>query len=759
VKRVLDVDLEVRRLLSRMTLEEKVAQLLSVPVEVLVEGKRLSREKAGELLKHGIGEVTRVSGSRLGLKPREAARLANEIQRFLVEETRLGIPAIIHEESLSGLMAPTATNFPQSIGLASTWDPELVYRVASEIRRQALLVGARQCLAPVLDVCRDPRWGRTEETYGEDPYLVAAMGVAYVRGLQSDDLSQRVIATPKHFAAHGFPEGGRNTAQVHVGVRELREVFLYPFEAAVKEGGALSVMAAYHEIDGVPCHTNYWLLTEVLRGEWSFRGFVVSDYFAIRQLITVHRVAGDELEAAIQALEAGVDVELPGADCYKRLMNAVREGVISERAVEEAAARVLRAKYLLGLFENPYVDEAAVPESLDSREARELALEAARKSIVLLKNDGTLPLPKDLRAIAVIGPNAAEGRALLGDYTYTAHLALEELAVEAVSILEGIRRRVSPGTEVLYARGCDILSDDRSGFKEAVEAAEKADVVVAVMGERSGLIWFDKGRQFTSGEGVDRPDLRLPGVQEELIRELHKVGKPIVLVLVNGRPLAIGEVLPYVNAVVEAWYPGEEGGTAVADVLFGDYNPGGKLPITFPRSVGQVPIYYSRKPSSFHNYIYLESKPLFPFGYGLSYTKFEYRGLRVEPQEVRAGGVISVTVAVRNVGDVEGDEVVQLYVAREHAGVARPVMELKGFKRVTLKPGEEKLVTFRLPTELLAFYDRHMRLVIEPGEYKVMIGRSAEDIVLQSIFRVVGRVRVLPSRRQFFSHVEEAPAQ
>ncbi|RLE87157.1 MAG: beta-glucosidase, partial [Thermoprotei archaeon] len=421
-----------------MTLEEKVAQLLSVPVEALVEGKRLSREKAGELLKHGIGEVTRVSGSRLGLKPREAARLVNEIQRFLVEETRLGIPAIIHEESLSGLMAPTATNFPQSIGLASTWDPELVYRVASEIRRQALLVGARQCLAPVLDVCRDPRWGRTEETYGEDPYLVAAMGVAYVRGLQSDDLSRGVIATPKHFAAHGFPEGGRNIAQVHVGVRELREVFLYPFEAAVKEGGALSVMAAYHEIDGVPCHTNYWLLTEVLRGEWGFRGFVVSDYFAIRQLITVHRVAGDELEAAIQALEAGVDVELPGADCYKRLMNAVREGVISERAVEEAAAKVLRAKYLLGLFENPYVDEAAVPESLDSREARELALEAARKSIVLLKNDGVLPLNRDkLRAIAVIGPNAAEGRALLGDYTYTAHLALEELAVEAVSILEG----------------------------------------------------------------------------------------------------------------------------------------------------------------------------------------------------------------------------------------------------------------------------------------------------------------------------------
>jgi len=759
VKRALDPDAEIKRLLSKMTLEEKVAQLLSVPVEALVEGKSLSLSKARELLQHGIGEITRVSGSRLGLKPREAARLVNEIQRFLVKETRLGIPAIIHEESLSGLMAPTATNFPQAIGLASTWDPGLVERVASEIRRQALLVGARQCLAPVLDVCRDPRWGRTEETYGEDPYLVAAMGVAYVRGLQSDDLSRGVIATPKHFAAHGFPEGGRNIAQVHVGVRELREVFLYPFEAAVKEGGAFSLMAAYHEIDGVPCHANYWLLTEVLKGEWGFRGFVVSDYFAIRQLITVHRAARDELEAAVQALEAGVDVELPGADCYKRLIDAVREGVISERAVEEAAARVLKAKYLLGLFENPYVDEAAVPESLDRREARELALEAARKSIVLLKNDGTLPLSKDLRAIAVIGPNAAEGRALLGDYTYTAHLALEEPVVEVVSILDGVRRKVSPSTEVLYAKGCDILSDDRSGFQEAVEAAEKADVVVAVMGERSGLIWFDKKRQFTSGEGVDRPDLRLPGVQEELIRELHKVGKPIILVLINGRPLAIGGVLPYVNAVVEAWYPGEEGGTAVADVLFGDYNPGGRLPITFPRAAGQVPIYYSRKPSSFHNYVYLESKPLFPFGYGLSYTEFEYGDLRVEPGEVRAGATVSVSVVVKNVGRMEGDEVVQLYVAREHAGVTRPVMELKGFKRVTLKPGEEKLVTFKLPTEVLAFYDRYMRLVIEPGEYRVMIGRSAEDIVLQSAFKVVGRARVLPSRRRFFSRAEEAPAR
>lgn len=751
-----DVDLRVRELLSRMSLEEKVAQLVAVPIEALVENGRFSEEKAREILGHGIGEVTRVGGSRLGFKPREAAALVNQIQSFLVNRTRLGIPAIVHEESLTGLMAPTATSFPQAIGLASTWDPDIVYSVANAIREQTLLIGARQCLAPVLDVCRDPRWGRTEETYGEDPYLVASMGVAYIRGLQGGDLSRGVIATAKHFAAHGFPEGGRNIAPVHVGEREFREVFLYPFEAAVKVGGVMSIMPAYHEIDGVPCHANRRLLTDILRGEWGFRGFTVSDYAAVKMLETVHRVARDDMDAAVQALEAGVDVELPHPECFRALTDAVKRGLLPESVVDDSVARVLRAKILLGLFENPFVDVSKVPENLDSQEHRRLALEAARKSIVLLKNNGLLPLRKDLKSIAVVGPNAADERSLFGDYTYTAHLALERPAVPAVSVLEGIRRKVSPGTRVLYAKGCDVASSDKRGFDEALNVARQADVVVAVMGERAGLVWFNREGVITSGEGVDRPDTRLPGVQEELIRALHDAGKPIVLVLINGRPLSIAPVLDYVDAVVEAWYPGEEGGTAIADVIFGDYCPGGRLPISVPRDAGQLPLYYSRKPSSFNNYVYLESTPLFPFGYGLSYTTFEYSGLRIEPPKAPAGGYVTISLKVKNTGSYEGDEVVQLYVSKEVASVARPVKELKGFRRVTLKPGEEREVTFKLPVELLAFYDRFGRLVVEPGVYRIMVGGSSEDARLKGSFTVEGEARVVYSRREFFSKSEVA---
>ena len=725
------VEERVEDLLRRMTLEEKIGQMCQY--------SGFSRELE-DLVKRGlVGSLLNVVG----------VEEVNRVQEIAVKESRLGIPLLLGLDVIHGYK----TIFPIPLALASTWDPEVVRRAAEIAAREAAAEGIRWTFAPMVDIARDPRWGRIAEGFGEDPYLASVMAWAAVKGFQGDDLSSpdTILACAKHYVAYGAAEGGRDYNTVDISERTLREVYLPPFKAAVAAGVG-TIMSAFNDLNGVPATANEYTLTTILRGEWGFQGFVVSDWNAIGELV-VHGIAADGAEAAKLAVTAGVDMDMQGDVYRKHLLRLVREGVVPEERIDEAVRRILTLKFRLGLFENPYADPERARRVVKCREHLEYALEAARKAIVLVKNDGVLPLRKDLRRLAVIGPLADDREAPLGCW----HCLGDPRDV--VTVLEGIRRRVSPGTEVLYARGCDILSEDRSGFKEAVEAAEKADVVVAVMGERSGLIWFDKGRQFTSGEGVDRPDLRLPGVQGELIRELHKVGKPIVLVLVNGRPLAIGDVLPYVNAVVEAWYPGEEGGTAVADVLFGDYNPGGRLPITFPRSVGQVPIYYSRKPSSFHNYIYLESKPLFPFGHGLSYTRFEYRDLRVEPQEVRAGGVISVTVAVRNVGDVEGDEVVQLYVAREHASVARPVMELKGFKRVTLKPGEEKLVIFRLPTELLAFYDRHMRLVIEPGEYKVMIGRSAEDIVLQSTFRVVGRARVLLSRRQFFSHVEEAPAQ
>ena len=469
-----------------------------------------------------------------------------------------------------------------------------MHRVASAIRQQVLSIGSRHCLSPVLDLCRDPRWGRCEETYGEDPYLVASICLVYVSGLQGEDLRRGVVATTKHFAGHGFPEGGRNIAQVHLGLREFLEQHLYTFEVAIRVGRVQVVMPAYHEIDGVPCHANKWFLTDVLRNQWSFEGVVVSDYSAVLMLHTVHRVAKSCVEAFKIALEAGVDIVFPDIICFDDIVKGVKEGEISESILNRAVERVLKLKEALGLFENPYVDESRVPESLDNEEHRMLALEAARESIILLKNDGVLPLPKNLRAIAVVGSNANEPRNMLGDYHYDAHLARSTTSVRVVTVLEGIRSKVSKETKVLYAKGCDIDSQDRSGFEEAIKVTREADVIIAVMGEKSGLdpTWFGLKKevaQHTSGEGVDRSSLGLPGVQEELIKELYKVGKPIVLVLINGRPLSITSILPYVNAVIEVWFSGVEGGNAVADVIFGDVNPSGRLPISIPKTVSQIP--------------------------------------------------------------------------------------------------------------------------------------------------------------------------
>ncbi|MBS7617492.1 glycoside hydrolase family 3 C-terminal domain-containing protein [Candidatus Bathyarchaeota archaeon] len=746
----LPVEKRVEDLLKRMTLKEKIAQLCSIPASVLFEGGHFSIEKARSILVNGIGQITRLAGDhRLRLKPREVAEAANVIQRFLLEETRLHIPAIIHEECLSGFMAWGATTFPQAIGLASTWNPDLVEKVASTIRRQMRAVGAHQGLAPVLDVARDPRWGRVEETYGEEPYLIASMGVSYVRGLQGDEWRSRILATPKHFAAHGFPEGGRNCAPVHIGVRGLREVFLLPFEAAVREAGALSIMSAYHDIDGVPCTASKTLLTDILRGEWGFQGIVVSDYGAIHMLHSFHMIASNLREAAVKALEAGVDIELPAAQCYwEPLLEALKNGVISETVVDRAVSRVLRVKFLLGLFENPYVDVEEASRVFDTIQDRGLTLQAARESIVLLKNDGVLPLSRTVDALAVIGPNAAEARNLLGDYSYTAHLSLEKPAVEIVSILEGIKAKVSPETKVYYAQGCGVSDYLKDGFKEALDIAGKSNVIIAVMGERSGLSKFD-----VSGEGRDRDDTGLPGVQEELLEALCGLGKPVVLVLVNGRPLALSRIVEKCAAVIEAWLPGEEGGNAVADVLFGDYNPSGRLPVTFPRSSGQIPVYSAMKPSSIRNYVFTEVKPLFPFGHGLSYTEFEYSLLNISPERVEPDGEVSVSCTVKNVGGLKGDEVVQVYVRDEYASVARPVRELKGFKKISLEPGEERRITFIISTDQLAFYDHQMKFVVEPGFFKVMIGRSSEDIRLAGRFEVVGWREVFVSSRKLFSSV------
>ncbi|WP_369018600.1 glycoside hydrolase family 3 N-terminal domain-containing protein [Thermatribacter velox] len=749
----------VRDLLSRMTLEEKVAQLCAVHSNRLTENGKFSPTKARELLKNGIGQITRLVGDPEA-DPRQAVELGNEIQRFLREETRLGIPAMIHEECLSGLMMRGATVFPQAIALGSTFSPELVERMTTTIRKKMRALGVHQGLAPVLDIPRDPRWGRTEETFGEDPYLVSRMGAAYIRGLQGEDLRQGVVATAKHFTAYGISEGGRNLGPARVGERELREVFLFPFEVAVREAGVCSIMNAYHDIDGVPCAASYFLLTRILREEWGFEGIVVSDYNAVRMLENFHRVARDAKEAAIKALQAGIDIELPDIDCYQFIVDAVREGMLSEKVVDEAVRRVLNVKFELGLFEEEMVtvQSEKVVQVLDTEEERALAREIACASMVLLRNDGVLPLSKDVKSIAVIGPNAAEKINLHGDYSYSAHIpsvqawkgkeAVWKEWVKTVSVLEGIKNKVSPQTEVLYARGCDLGDDSRDGFQEALNVAQQAEVIIAVMGERSGLF-----KQSISGEGSDRTELTLPGVQRELLRELKKLEKPIVLVLVNGRPLELGWEAENLSAILEAWYPGEEGGNAVADVLFGDYNPAGRLPISFPKKVGQIPVYYNRKSTAFSEYIETDARALFPFGYGLSYTRFEYQDLQIQPDRVTSLEGVKIRFRVKNTGRIAGDEVVQLYIRDVVSSLVRPSKELKGFKRIHLEAGEERTVTFTLYPEQLAFYDEHMRFVVEPGVFEVLVGASSEDIKLQGTFEVV-REQVITKYRHFASKVE-----
>jgi len=761
----LPAEIRARDLLSKMTLEEKMMQLGSVwGYELLDQEGRFSEERANELLRHGIGQITRPGGA-TNLEPAEVVKFVNQIQRYLVERTRLGVPAMIHEECLAGYMGLGATNFPQPIAMASTWDPDLVRRVACAIGSDMKKVGAHQGLAPVVDVVRDPRWGRTEESFGESPYLVARMGVAYIEGIQENG----VVATTKHFVAYGASEGGKNWAPSIVACRELREVFMLPFEAAVKCANVLSVMNAYSEIDGVPCACSEELLSDVLRKEWGFKGIVVSDYFAVDVLRSYHRIAKDKGQAAKLALQAGIDIELPRIDCYYELKKLVEAGELSESALDEAVYRVLLMKFQLGLFEQPYVEAcASLPKHDD------LALEVARKSIVLLKNDGILPLKKNTK-VALVGPNAKSVRNMFGDYSYYTHIRalldtanlgsinapsfnlkrLEEIVNKelqrVMSVYDALK---SEGVDVEWAEGCGVLEGDESTIREAVNLAEKCDVIVAVMGDRSGLT-----KDCTSGESRDSANLRLPGLQERLLLELAKTHKPIVLVLLTGRPYALGSVEDKVNAILEAWLPAEAGGQAIVDVLLGRVNPSGRLPISFPRSAGQIPVFHYVKPSGgrshWHkDYVDEPIEPLYPFGHGLSYTKFEYSNFHIESKRVPTAGEIVLKVDVKNVGDREGEEVVQLYVGREYGSVTRPVKELKGFARVHLEPGQKKTVQFKIHTDVLSYYNRRMELVVEPGVYKFMVGASSADIRFSDEVELVGEERKVPTLRRFFSETE-----
>jgi beta-glucosidase len=599
------------------------------------------------------------------------------------------------------------------------------------------------------------------------------MGTSYVKGLQGPDLKQGIIATGKHFVGYGMSEGGMNWAPVHLSPRELHEVFIAPFEAAIKEAKLASIMNAYHELDGIPCGSSKELLTEILRGQLGFDGIVVSDYMAVNMLADYHHVAKDKGEAARLALEAGIDIELPSTDCYGQpLRQAIQEGAISESLIDQAVSRVLRMKFLLGLFENPYVGLTGITEVFDAPEQRSLARQIAQKSIVLLKNEGDLlPLKKDLSSMAVIGPNADSTRNLLGDYAYPAHIEimkfmvssgmietplpdkmeLGDIYVPMPSVLDGIKGKVSPQTRLYYAQGCDVTDESKEGFAEAIEIARKSEVAVLVLGGKSGLT-----PDCTCGEFRDRAEIGLPGVQQELVQAIYETGTPVVVVLVNGRPFAIPWISEHTPAIVEAWLPGEEGGEAVADVLFGDYNPGGKLPITFPRAVGQIPIFYNHKPSGgrsfpYGDYVSLSARPLFPFGHGLSYTRFAFDNLQIAPSLVEVEGAVQISGDVRNVGGRRGDEVVQLYVHDVLSSVTRPVKELKGFKRITLEPGEKKTVTFTLSVSQLGFYNRNMEFVVEPGTVEVMIGSSSEDIQLAGKFDIVGETTEVGATKTFFS--------
>lgn len=766
----------VEDLLSQMTLAEKLAQIGSVYIYELIEDGNFSEKKAAQWFENGMGQITRLGGAS-PFAPQQRARLANHIQTFLTRKTRLGIPAIIHEECCSGFTALEATRFPQMIGLASTWNPELGEQMGTVIHQQMRATGSHQGLAPVLDVLRDPRWGRCEETFGEDPLLVSRMGVAVVRGLQGQDLKQGIIATGKHFAAYSAPEGGLNCTPVHVGMHEFHDVYLLPFEAAIHDAKIASMMNSYSELDGQVVAASRAIMTDLLRDKLRFDGVVVSDYDAVKMIQTHHRMAASLEEAAALALKAGIDVELPSSLCYAEpLLQALQYGQISLADIDVAVKRLLQKKFELGLFEDPFIDEKGCTSFYHQASQGTLARRIAEESLVLLKNDGKLlPLSKETGCIAVIGPNAAASRNMLGDYSYSAamehllsmnqdanntyaHLnpraVLEDSNNEIPTIIDVIKRRVAPGTRVLYAAGCDLNSTDRSGFDQAIAAVQEADVTILVLGDRSGLT-----PDCTSGEFRDSADLILPGVQQELVQAVAATGKPLVAVLINGRVLSLSQLVEYVPAVLEAWLPGEEGAEAVVAALFGDINPGGKLPVSLPRSVGQVPIFYNQKSSGGRSFIHgdyvsLSTKPLFPFGHGLSYTQFEYSGLTISPVCVKPGDEVRISLSVSNSGSLPGEEVVQLYLCDEYACVPRPVKELKGFQRISLQPGESRRLTFVLPTSMLAFINTDLELVLEPGDFMVMLGGSSQDIRLEGKFKLEGTVRYINASRTILCPVE-----
>jgi beta-glucosidase len=730
----LPIEQRVADLLQRMTLEEKVDQIAG--------GRRRYSQMANSEEEKAIftrlGDLYRNESE---ATPHDAAVIRNQAQKFLIEKTRLGIPGIFMGEALHGYMAHGSTSFPIVLGLASTWDPNLVHQVFSAAADEMSAAGTRQAFTPVLDLAREPRWGRTEETYGEDPYLISRMGVAAITGLQGDTWplidQHHVMATAKHFAAHGQPEGGTNTAPANYSERVLRDSFLPPFEAAIKEAHAGSVMASYNEIDEIPSHINHWLLEKVLRQEWGFQGFVTSDGNGLQMLVETHHVAADKAQAARQALAAGVDFDLSDGSVYATLLEQVKDGRVPVSQLDLAVSRLLTAKFRLGLFDNPYLDPDYAQRTTNSPDHKKLAELVAEKSIVLLKNQGNL-LPLDLtkiKTIAVIGPNAAGLHQ--GGYSRGPGQG------NGVTILQGIQDYVGNKAKVVYSEGCKITNTKLDGWaawyenkvelpdpkselatiQAAAAVARKSDVAIVVVGENENTnreAWSDDHRG-------DRDSLDLIGQQNDLVKAIVDTGTPTLVLLINGRPLSINYIKKNVPAILEGWYLGEQGGAAAARILFGDVNPGGKLPITFPTSVGQLPDYYNHKPSRERQYLFTGNQPLFPFGFGLSYTTFKFENLRVEPATILLGANATVKVDITNTGARDGDEVAQLYVHQKVASITRPVKQLIGFKRVTLKPGEKTTVELQVTPDSLALLNGEMHRVVEPGIFDLMVGPNSSE--------------------------------
>ena len=746
------VEKRVDDLLARMTLDEKVAQLETVweqKAKLQTATGDFSPELASKNFPAGIGGFARpsdfrgvtqsdgaagASGEAVNRDARQTAEFVSAAQHWAVEHTRLGIPILMHEESLHGYVARGATSFPQAIALASTWDPELVTRVFSAAAREARARGATLVLAPVVDVARDPRWGRIEETYGEDTYLTTQMGLAAVLGFQGPTLplpADKVMVTLKHFTGHGWPESGTNVGPAHVGERELREIFFPPFEAAVKTYPVRSVMASYNEIDGIPSHANAWLLNGVLRREWGYQGAVVSDYYGIRELVSRHHLYGDVKDAAERAIQSGVDVETPDPEGYVHLAELVREGRVPMALIDQAARRVLRLKFEAGLFEDPYPDVASAEAKTATPDAIALAREAAGKAIVLLKNDkGLLPLDTaKIKRVAVLGTHARDTP--IGGYS--------DVPKHVVSVLEGVQEAGKGKFAVDYSEGvrltesrcwsCDEVklvpvSVNRKLIAAAVATAKKADVIVMVLGgneQTSREAWADTHLG-------DRASLDLVGQQEALAEAILALNKPTVVLLLNGRPLSVNYLAEHAPALLEGWYLGQETGHAVADVLFGNVNPGGKLPVTIPRSVGQLPVFYNHKATARRGYLFDTTKPLYPFGYGLSYTSFDISAPRVLTPSIAVNQPARIAVDVANTGSRAGDEVVQLYIHDDEASVTRPVIELKRFQRVTLQPGERRTITFELAPDDLALWNPQMKKVVEPGTFTIYAGPNSVDV-------------------------------